>query len=265
MSVFRASSSPFQQRVFLLSCQRFWKLGFPRHIAQKKQALAQQHQDAQHGHHPLMAGYSARIPDYALPSTEPSTPKVPQGRPEIPWDAASAVFLQGDALISAMPESRSCHGSLVWLYALSPSAKLACGLLGFAQTHKGAALDPRRAFCPFETHSAVPWSGFVLFRLRRNSLAGCWALPRPTKALPLTREGLSALSKPVPAVPWSGFVLFRLRRNSPAGYWALPRPTRALPLTREGLSALSKPVLRILGGRYSFHHPGTGQAQANGV
>ena len=56
--------------------------------------------------------------------------------------------------------------SLVWLCALSPSAKLACGFLGFTQTHKGAALDPRRAFSPFESRSAAPWSGFVLFRFQ---------------------------------------------------------------------------------------------------
>ena len=52
-------------------------------------------------------------------------------------------------------ESRS-GVSLVWLCALSPSAKLARGFLGFTQTHKGAALDLRRDLVPFETHSKAP-------------------------------------------------------------------------------------------------------------
>ena len=31
--------------------------------------------------------------------------------------------------------------------------KSLAGFLGFTQTHEGAALDPRRDFVPFETHS----------------------------------------------------------------------------------------------------------------
>ena len=92
---------------------------------------------------------------------------------------------------------------------------------------------------------AVSWKSLVLFRLRRNSLEGFWAPPRPARALPLTREGPSSLSKPVLGAPWCvERALFSLRlKNCMQGFWAPPESTRALPLTREGASSLSKPVL----------------------
>ena len=41
---------------------------------------------------------------------------------------------------------------MLLICAFSSLTKIACGVLGFAQAHKGAALDPRRDFVPFESH-----------------------------------------------------------------------------------------------------------------
>ena len=77
------------------------------------------------------------------------------------------------------------------------------GFLGFAQAYEGAALDSRRDFVPFETRSGGALAYCVSsFAFGENRLRGFWALPRPTRALPSTREGTSSLSKPILEVPW---------------------------------------------------------------
>ena len=57
------------------------------------------------------------------------------------------------ALSSAFADEKSCAalGLLRELFRLW--RKSHAGVLGFAQAYEGAALDPRRDFVPFETHS----------------------------------------------------------------------------------------------------------------
>ena len=95
-------------------------------------------------------------------------------------------------------------GSLVGRFTLSPSAeKLHTCVLGFAQSHKGAALDLRRDFVPFETHLG-------------GSL-GCWACSFQPSAEKLHAGylGFAQTHKGAALDPRRDFVPFETHSNAP--------------------------------------------------